>query len=74
MLTLQWYSIRLVGLMLAFLGVTILPARSEVVSGGPKVGQWQTWVLASGTEIQAPAPPAETSDQTKAELVQPQAT
>ena len=42
MLTLQWYSIRLVGLLLVFLGVTILPARSEVVSGGPKVGQWQT--------------------------------
>jgi hypothetical protein len=74
MLTLQRYSIRLVVLTLALLGVTALPARGEVVSGGPKVGQWQTWVLASGTEIQVPAPPAETSDQTKAELVQPQAT
>ena len=70
MLTLQWYSLRLTVLTLALLGVTTLPARGEVVSGGPKVGQWQTWVLASGTEIQVPAPPAETSDQTKAELAE----
>ena len=42
MLTLQWYSVRLVVLTLAFLGVTAFPARGEVVSGGPKVGQWQT--------------------------------
>ena len=46
------------------------PASGEVVSGGPKVGQWKTWVLTSGTEIQVPAPPAETSDQTKAELAE----
>jgi membrane-associated phospholipid phosphatase len=70
MLTLQWYSMRLTVLILALLGVTTLPARGEVVSGGPKVGQWQTWVLASGTELQVPAPPAETSDQTKAELAE----
>ena len=48
----------------------VLPARSEVVSDGAKVGQWKTWVLASGTEIQVPAPPAETSDQAKAELAE----
>jgi membrane-associated phospholipid phosphatase len=70
MLTLQWYSIRLAVLTLALLGVTTLPARGEVVSGGPKVGQWQTWVLASSTAIQVPAPPAETSDQTKTELTE----
>ena len=70
MLTLQWYSMRLTVLILALLGVTTLPARGEVVSGGPKVGQWQTWVLASGTELQVPAPPAETSDQIKAELAE----
>jgi hypothetical protein len=46
------------------------PARSEVVSDGPKVGQWKTWVLASVSEIQVPAPPADTSDQTKAELAE----
>jgi hypothetical protein len=70
MLTLQWYSIRLVVLTLALLGVTALPVRGEVVSGGPKVGQWQTWVLTSSTAIQVPAPPAETSDQAKAELAE----
>src|SRR4029453_14628576 len=42
----------------------------EVVSDGPKVRQWKTWVLASGTEISVPAPPAETSDQTQAELAE----
>jgi membrane-associated phospholipid phosphatase len=70
MLTLQWYSIRLVVLTLALLGVTALPVRGEVVSGGPKVGQWQTWVLTSSAAIQVPAPPAETSDQAKAELAE----
>jgi len=61
---------RLVVMTLALFGATALPARGEVVSGGPKVGQWKTWVLASGTEISVPAPPAETSDQTKAELAE----
>ena len=55
---------------LALLGVMALPARGEVVSGGAKVGQWKTWVLADGNEIQVPAAPAETSDQTKAELAE----
>src|SRR5499426_4559120 len=68
MITHQWHSMRLIVMTLALLGVMVLPASAEVVSGGPKVGQWQTWVLASGTEIQVPAPPAETSDQTKMEL------
>jgi membrane-associated phospholipid phosphatase len=36
----------------------------------PGVGEWRTWVLASGTEIQVPAAPAETSDQTKTELAE----
>ena len=70
MLTLKWSSMRLVVMTLALLGATALPARSEVVSSGPKVGQWKTWVLASSTEIQVPAPPAETSEQTKAELAE----
>jgi hypothetical protein len=47
-----------------------LPASGDVASDGPKVGQWKTWVLATSTEIQVPAPPAETSDQTKAELAE----
>jgi type IV secretory pathway TrbL component len=66
----KWHTMRLVMMMLALLGVMALPASSEVVSGGPQVGQWRTWVLAAGTEIQAPAPPAETSDQTIAELAE----
>jgi membrane-associated phospholipid phosphatase len=55
---------------LALLGVMVLPVRGEVVSDGPHVGQWKTWVLTSSQEIQVPAPPAETSDQTKAELAE----
>jgi membrane-associated phospholipid phosphatase len=56
--------------IMALLGIMTLPASGEVVSGGPQVGQWKTWVLASGNEIQVPAPPAETSDQTIAELAE----
>jgi hypothetical protein len=52
------------------LGVMALPASGDVVSGGPKVGQWKTWVLTSGNEIPVAAPPAETSDQTKTELAE----
>ena len=70
MLTLKWHSMRLFVMTLALLGVMTLPASGDVVSGGPKVGQWKTWVLASSTEIQVPAPPAETSDQTKIELAE----
>ena len=70
MLTLKRHSMRLVVMTLALLVVMALPARGDVASDGPKVGQWKTWVLASGTEIQVPAPPAETSDQTKTELAE----
>ena len=47
MLTLKWHSMRLVVMTLALLSAMALPARGEVVSDGPKVGQWKTWVLAS---------------------------
>lgn len=57
-------------LSLAFAGLLAGPASGEPVSGGPKVGQWKTWVLASVSEIQVPAPPAQSSDQTKAELAE----
>jgi membrane-associated phospholipid phosphatase len=70
MLTLKWYSMRLVILTLVLLGATALPARSEVVSGGLQVGRWKTWVLTAGTDIPVPAPPAETSEQTTAELAE----
>src|SRR5262245_51463681 len=70
MCTWQWHSIRLVVMTLTLLGVMVLPVHGEVISDGPHVGQWKTWVLTSGQEIQVPEPPAETSDQTKAELAE----
>ncbi len=70
MFTRKWHYTMLGVLLLVFLGVMAPPASSDVVSGGSKVGQWKTWVLAAGNEIQVPAPPADTSDQTKAELAE----
>src|SRR5262249_5138487 len=70
MRTWQWHSVRRVVMTLVLLGITALPARGEVASDGPNVGQWQTWVLVSGTDIPVPAPPADTSDQTKTELAE----
>ena len=60
----------LVGGMLLALGVLARPSGGEIGSGGSKVGQWRTWVLASATEIQVPAPPAVTSEQARAELAE----
>lgn len=42
----------------------------DVISGGPKVAQWKTWVLTSANEILVEPPPAEISDQTKTELAE----
>jgi membrane-associated phospholipid phosphatase len=70
MVTHNWHSMRLVVLTLALFGSIALPASGEVIRDGSKVGQWKTWVLASGTDIQVPAPPAETSEQTIAELAE----
>jgi membrane-associated phospholipid phosphatase len=55
---------------LALLGIMVLSARGESTSDGPKVAQWKTWVLASGTDIPVPAPSADTSDQTTTELAE----
>jgi hypothetical protein len=68
--TRKWHSMSFVVMVLALLGVMALPARGDRASDGPKVGLWKTWVLASGTDIPVPAPPADTSDQTKAELAE----
>src|SRR5262249_2533744 len=38
--------------------------------GGAAVGEWQTWVLTSGSEIQPAPPPAADSAQTAAELAE----
>jgi membrane-associated phospholipid phosphatase len=55
------------GLLLAAL-VTASPGGAADVVEGAKVGTRRTWVLASGSEIPVPAPPADNSDQTKMEL------
>src|SRR5262245_2445578 len=70
MCTRKWHSMRLVVMVLALLGIMALPARGDSASDGPQVGQWKTWVLAAGTDISVPAPPAAISDQTKAELAE----
>jgi len=70
MFTEKWHFMSLVMMTLALLGIMALPASGDVASDGPKVGQWKTWVLASGHEIEVPAPPADTSDQTNAELAE----
>jgi hypothetical protein len=57
-------------LALAFLVSAHGPAVAQQGDEGAKVGNWKTWNLASATEIDVPAPPAETSDQTKAELAE----
>jgi membrane-associated phospholipid phosphatase len=67
-LTRRWAMLAVVSLALA--GIMSRPANADVVGDGPKVGQWKTWVLASGSEIQVPAPPAKASDQTGAELAE----
>ena len=70
MCTRKWYAMGLVVMLLALLGVLARPASGDVISDGPQVGQWKTWVLTSSTDIQVPAPPAETSEQTTAELAE----
>jgi len=70
MFRLKWHYTMLVMMTLALPGVMAPAASGDVVSDGPKVGTWKTWVLASGAEIQVAAPPAETSGETKAELAE----
>jgi hypothetical protein len=54
---------------LLFLGLVLpRPCTAAAPPDGAKVGQWKTWVLASGSEIPVPAPPADNSDQTRKEL------
>jgi hypothetical protein len=48
-----------------------LPAAGQACkSEGPQVAKWKTFVLSSSSEIAVPAPPADGSDQTKAELTE----
>src|SRR5438552_3182921 len=50
-------------------GSLALPAAAAAATAAP-VGNWKTWVLASGAEIQPPKPPADDSAQTQAELAE----
>ncbi len=43
-------------------------AQDAVVRAEPTAGNWKTWVLASGSEIAVPAPPAKDSDKAKADV------
>jgi hypothetical protein len=61
------YPLGFTGLVLA-MSLASPPHAIAAALDGAKVGQWKTWVLASGSEISVPAPPAENSEQTKAEL------
>jgi len=54
----------------ALLGLRLLPATAHGTKGNSQqIGRWKTFVLSSGSEIAVPAPPAENSDEAKAELV-----
>lgn len=58
---------------LSVLGLALLvsgqaPTVAQQIDEGAKVATWKTWNIASPDEITVPAPPADTSDQTKAEL------
>lgn len=59
-------------LALAALLASLAPpaGAANIVDGGPEVGKWKTWVLASGSEIQPPPPPADDSARTQAELAE----
>src|SRR6266496_4121177 len=56
--------------MTALFGSLAIPATADDAGGGAQVGGWKTWVLASSTEIQPPPPPADSCDQTAAELAE----
>jgi membrane-associated phospholipid phosphatase len=48
-----------------------LPASGQASkSEGAQVGKWKTYVLSSGSEIAVPAPPADNSTQTQADLAE----
>jgi len=48
-----------------------LPATGQAIKGeGAQVGKWKTYVLSSASEIAVPAPPADDSAQTQADLAE----
>jgi membrane-associated phospholipid phosphatase len=60
----------IVVMIVTLLGVMALPARGASAADGPNVARWKTWILASGSDIQVPPPPADTSEQTKVEVTE----
>lgn len=58
----------LVALTAAFTPLARAATSPANTSAGAQVGNWKTYVLSSGSEIAVPAPPADDSAQTKAEL------
>src|SRR5690349_1930447 len=59
---------------IAALAVSLTPlahaAGPTSQSGGAQVGNWKTYVLSSGSDIAVPAPPADDSAQTQADLAE----
>jgi hypothetical protein len=65
----QWFAFSAAASLLMAPLVAVSPCLAAVpTQGGAAVGQWKPWNLASVDEISVPAPPADTSDKTKAEL------
>jgi membrane-associated phospholipid phosphatase len=60
--------VALLAMTLLCSSITLPVARAAAPTDGAKVAHWKTWVLASGSEIAVPAPPADNSDQTRKEL------
>jgi membrane-associated phospholipid phosphatase len=62
---------RVATVVLASLAASLtLPAAGQASGEGAQVGKWKTWLLTSGSEISVPAPPADNSAQTQAELAE----
>jgi membrane-associated phospholipid phosphatase len=59
-----------VALAALFAALTLPAAGQACKSEGAQIGKWKTFVLSSASEIAVPAPPADGSDQTKAELTE----
>jgi hypothetical protein len=60
----------LVALAISFAPLATAGAAQTGNSEGAKAGSWKTYVLSSGSEIAVPAPPADNSAQTQADLAE----
>src|SRR5260370_28842762 len=62
--------ITIVTLAASFTARAFAAAGPTSQSGGAQVGNWKTYVLNSASDIAVPAPPADNSAQTQAELTE----